>query len=376
MVKILHCADIHLDCPFTTLDLKSAEVMRAQLRGAFTSMMLRARTNNVDIILMAGDIFDCDYVTKETVELLKREFSQAENIKIVITPGNHDPFTEESVWNKVIFPENVYIFKSESVERISFESLGVDVYGYAFTNRSMEANPLSYVEIADKTKINVLCAHADMASPISSYCPITVSEIEESEFDYVALGHIHNSDGVHKVRNTYYAYSGCLCGRDFGETGVKGALMLGIEKEEGNLSVVSKQTVYATRRYEICKIDVTGAQSIDEICDYIRRAVSENGYGDDTVLRVILTGEVTPGLDVSANFIRENITSVFSLDIVDSTLPTYDSETLKNDPTIKGAFYNRLLPMLTSGSAQDRKIAAIALRYGLRALDGEDFIDF
>ena len=111
MVKILHCADIHLDCPFTTLDLKSAEVMRAQLRGAFTSMMLRARTNNVDIILMAGDIFDCDYVTKETVELLKREFSQAENIKIVITPGNHDPFTEESVWNKVIFPENVYIFK-------------------------------------------------------------------------------------------------------------------------------------------------------------------------------------------------------------------------------------------------------------------------
>ena len=62
MIKILHTGDIHLDSPFSGLDPRSAEIRKNELRAAFTSMMTYAKMNNVDMLLMAGDIFDSEYV--------------------------------------------------------------------------------------------------------------------------------------------------------------------------------------------------------------------------------------------------------------------------------------------------------------------------
>ena len=70
MIKILHTADIHLDSPFSLLDVKKAQARKSELRGTFTSMMLYAKTENYDIVLLPGDIFDNEYATKETMELM------------------------------------------------------------------------------------------------------------------------------------------------------------------------------------------------------------------------------------------------------------------------------------------------------------------
>ena len=70
MIKIMHTGDIHLDSPFSSLTSRQAEVRRNELRAAFTSMMTYAKMNNTDLLLIAGDVFDAEYVTRETVSLL------------------------------------------------------------------------------------------------------------------------------------------------------------------------------------------------------------------------------------------------------------------------------------------------------------------
>ena len=136
MVRIIHTGDIHLDSPFSGLDVKRAEIRKNELRAAFVTMMSYAKKNAVDIVLIAGDLFDSEYVTRETVALIVREAKNCP-AEIFIAAGNHDPISETSVYVKEgIFPENVHIFSGEELEKVSLDRLGVDVYGYSFCSKS------------------------------------------------------------------------------------------------------------------------------------------------------------------------------------------------------------------------------------------------
>jgi DNA repair exonuclease SbcCD nuclease subunit len=230
-VKILHCADIHLDSPFADRSPEKAAVRRNELRGAFSSMMTYARLNGVDIMLIPGDLFDNEYVTPDTVSLVLREFKDNKSCRFVISPGNHDPYTQNSVYDKIEFPLNVYIFNSEQLSLFSFDDLETDVYGYAFTSGVLEYNPFAGRNPKDPGRMNILCAHGELGVPVSHNCPIKLTDITNSTFDYVALGHIHNSKGIEHSNGVYYGYSGCIEGRDYGECGYKGALYGEISKK-------------------------------------------------------------------------------------------------------------------------------------------------
>ncbi|MBR6725403.1 MAG: hypothetical protein IKL81_00260, partial [Clostridia bacterium] len=97
-------------------------------------------------------------------------------------------------------------------------------------------------------------------------------------------------------------------------------------------------------------------------------------YSNDTSLRLTLLGDVPSDLALSLTYIRESIgDTVFSLELIDKTLPLADTETLKGDPSIKGAFYRELESALSSDDESEKEIAAEALRYGLAAIAGRDF---
>ena len=379
MIKIMHCADIHLDAPFTAHQPQKAQARRTELRGTFSSMMLWAKTNDIDIMLMAGDIFDCDYATKETVALVVREFASNPRCKFVISPGNHDPFTDGGLYSRTDFPDNVYIFDSEDLGKFSFDDVGddhdrVDVYGYAFRSSRLERNPFAGKKPDVPDRINLLCAHGEYNNPLSDKCPIMAAEIRDSDFDYVALGHVHNSQAVEKLGNSHFGYSGCLEGRDFGECGHKGAIYAEISKEEGRAEMSIRHVRFSKRRYEADKLDITGASDAEDVIQRMKGFFTEKRYGSDTLLRVTLTGDVSPELrlnlaELEAVFAEQ----FFTIEVRDGTIPLYNAKLLESDLTIRGAVYNRLLPMLRDGSPEERRRAAAALRVALAALSGSDF---
>lgn len=364
MIKILHTGDVHLDSPFSSASSSVSEVRRNELRATFSSMMTYARMNGIDLILIAGDLFDNNFVSRETVALLIREFSAA-SCPVVISPGNHDALTPGSVWDKITFPDNVCIFRDENVNRFSFPHLNADVYGYAFTSKYLDHFPPAGLTPTDPERINILLAHGDMAGG-SRYAPMTKEDIAAFGADYTALGHIHNGE-KYSDDSLAYAYCGCPEGRDYGECGPKGAVVAEVDKG----SVRIHRVRFSKRIYADETLDVSGSTTVTEISDKIRRFISESHFGSEHILRVTLTGRVDPSLVISQTAAGDAGGRVFSLEIKDATSPTLDEDSVLSDPGVRGECYRLLRQMIDDSDGRDREVADAALRYAMAALSGE-----
>lgn len=369
-IRLVHTADIHLDTPFSSINPRQAAQRCDELRSAFAALMMYVRVNNTDIVLIAGDLFDCDYATRDTVHLLQREFSANHDTRFIIAPGNHDPFTSDSIYASAVFPDNVYIFKSSEVSCFSFDDIGVDVYGYAFTDRRMDKNPLTGFVPEDKEngRIRLLCAHCELGR-YGEYAPISEEELLNCGFDYAALGHIHNTEGILNSNNRYYGYCGCLEGRDFGECGYKGAISAVLHKGDKNFDASITGLRFSRRRYEKTECDLSGCHDSDAVYNKISDSLSQ--YGNDTILRLTLTGNIPSDVSISQNYIKNQLASgLYSLEICDNLSMPADVSALENDPTLRGEYYRVLKDFLNSDDDKTRQRAELALRMGLTALSG------
>ncbi len=357
MIKLMHMADIHLDSPFSMRSPSQAERCRTELRGAFTSAVLLAKSNSIDIVLISGDLFDSEYVTPDTRDLLISTFASAPECKFFICPGNHDPLTAGSIYKNTDFPENVFVFgKDGNVCRL--EELDVDIYGTAFETRSMISSPLAGFDRLCQDRINILVCHGDVDVPLSEYGPINKKEIAASGFDYIALGHIHKNSGLQKEGNTYWSYPGCLMGRGFDETGEKG-VMIGL-LEKGNADI----RFYPIARHIFAErtVELSASMSKSDALEHIRSELRT--LKPDTELRLTLIGEVGDGVMINASEICENCT------LTDNTVPRTDYTALETSGTIKGAFYARMKSRLENCEPGSREYETVleAMKLGLAAL--------
>lgn len=365
MIKLFHTGDIHLDTPFAAASPKTAALRRRELRESFLAMMAGAVSEGAQMILVAGDVFDSEFVTSETVELVRDAFQRV-SVPVVVSPGNHDPADGRGVWDRCTFSDNVYIFRTPTLSRFSFPELGVDVYGYAFTSKEMTESPVAGEFIRDTGKRNILLCHADITSPVSRNAPISREQIAAFGADYTALGHIHLPEKYSGTADgKVYAYSGCLMGRDFGECGHHGAVFAEIS-DEGYVSV--SRRVYSRKHYEDISVAVDGAVSESEI--YAAALAAAADVDGDTILRLTLTGGVDPDIDIDIGVIEAKLSHPAELCVRDHTTPSLTFA--EGDMTVRGEYVRLLMPHLRSADAKERETALLALKMGLAAMSGND----
>ena len=125
-VKILHCADIHLDSPFKELNKTISLKSKEELLETFKKVIDLVLLEKIEILLIAGDFFDNMSLSKTTINFIMNEFSRIKDTFIFISPGNHDPYNRKSFYKILTWPDNVYIFKGpmESV-KIKRYSMGM-----------------------------------------------------------------------------------------------------------------------------------------------------------------------------------------------------------------------------------------------------------
>ncbi len=123
-VKIVHAADFHLDSAFGALSAEQARQRRRESRELLTRLCNYVNQNGVDLVLLAGDLFDSDTTYRETLEALSEALG-AMQARVFIAPGNHDPYSAKSPYATLAWPENVHVFTSKTVERVELPELQV-----------------------------------------------------------------------------------------------------------------------------------------------------------------------------------------------------------------------------------------------------------
>ena len=270
-VKIVHAADFHLDSAFGALTLEQAKLRRREGRELLERLSNYVNQNNVDIVLLAGDLFDGETTYRETVEAL-RDALASMSARVFIAPGNHDYYSAKSLYATLAWPENVHVFKTREIERVELPELSCAVYGAAFTSAAQETSLLDGFTAPDDGLTHLMVLHGDLNAAEARYCPLTKEQIAVSKLDYLALGHTHLHDGFHKFGSTVCAYAGCPEGRGFDELGEKGFLSGTVDGNMVDINFVS----FAKRRYEILTVDVTDRNPADALsaprCRKVRRA--------------------------------------------------------------------------------------------------------
>lgn len=366
-IRLFHTADLHLGSPFSGLDLKASELRRRQLSDSFERAVSLALGRGCGAILIAGDLFDCGYADGETV---RRTFDLLGScgLPVVISPGNHDPYIVGGIYNSRSIPKNIHIFDSPEMHSFDLDELGIRVHGYAFESERYTADPLASGAELHGEYLNVLCAHGDIYSPISTYAPINPAQLESMGFDYVALGHVHKYSEPIRLGKTLVAYSGFPEGRSFDECGFGGALI--VELSRGREPVATaERVILSEKRYLSEVLDVTGASNRGEITEAVRAYVRANQLGAETNLRLTLVGSVDPQVPETVTLTADEL-GLGLIDLRNETLPILGAEMLESDVSLRGALYRQLMPSLQSPDPQTRRIAVGALRMGLAALDG------
>ncbi len=370
MIKIFHMADLHLDSPFSGGDLRRSENGRRRLRDTFRRMTKYIRENGYELVLIPGDLYDVGYITPETAEMIRQELASL-GCPVVISPGNHDPYCKGSLYEAGGFSENVHIFKDENVERLDIDSLGVSVYGYAFTSSVYRSDPLSEVA-TDPNKINILCAHCELDSPLSSYAPVKFADIEALGFSYAALGHVHKAPEPKVGERATAAYCGFAEGRAFDEIGRGGALSVTVFETGESTTVRLEKLSFSEYSFEILDLNVSSCGSDSEISECVLQRRAECGYGRNTALRIVLNGALPSDFIPNTSEILSACSAdVDYAEIIDKTLPTADDKSLMGDMTLRGEFYRAMKKKYEEEGA-DIELISAALRIGLSAIEGRE----
>lgn len=355
-IKLLHAADLHLDSPFEGLGADKAAQRRREQRELLHSIAALAKNEEVQLVLLSGDLLDSESPYQETSEEL---LLALENISapVFISPGNHDPYMASSPYAKLAFPENVRIFKG-GMECVDLPDLGVRVFGAGFRDRYSASLLEGFFCEKRPDRLDLMCIHGELA-PASSYDPISEAMIAESGMDYIALGHIHKESGLRKSGGTYYAWPGCTEGRGFDETGEKHVYI--VELGEGDCRI--KPVCLAKRKYEILSVKAPDGDLLSAVI----AALPENTAAD--IYRIILEGETetAPNTEALYSALADRF---FALQIKDRTSMKRDIWESAGEDSLRGQFLLRLRAMLDSASTdEERATVTQAARWGLAALD-------
>ncbi len=356
-ISFLQAGDFHLDSPFSSLSPAEAIKARESQRTLLSRISTLANREQVDLVLLTGDLFDSKRLYPETLAALQAMFTQIQ-CPIFISPGNHDPFTENSVYAKVKFPKHVHVFNTEDVSSVHIPELSCTVYGTAFVTER-KTRPTLDGFIRENTKgLHIGSFHANLSATPSPYSPISKADIAHSQLHYIALGHIHERSNVGKAAFTKYAYSGTIQGRGFDETGHKGILIGTLDEQDLSLAFYP----ICTQRYLTIDVDITN----QEPANALRHTLPQSKTND--IVKFILKGTRHEALSFTH---LESIAKPLygSVMIEDQTTLATNYETIRHKHSLLGLFLKNMETQIETAPPEQQKTLQLAMQFGISALE-------
>jgi DNA repair protein SbcD/Mre11 len=375
-IRFIHTSDIHLDTSFSGSGLPSrlGDRKREAIRGTLRRILEDARREAVDLVLIAGDLFEHDRVTPDTVEFLKQQFGGLAPVPVFIAPGNHDPYVPDSPYCVESWPGNVRIFREEGFHSVVLADKGIRVTGFGYNRAQLQERLFHRLPTLPDNAWNLVLAHGSDMSGVpagkTAHGPFTVDEIAGKNVSYCALGHYHQQRVVANPQDAAQVwYCGTPEGRAWDEEGSRGYLLVEIE-DNGTLTVLPRscnQYPFAT-----ITIDCEGYSTREQILDDILQR-RNSAFDARTILRVFLEGAPDSTLDLSTTEMEERLAGE-ALHIIweDRTSTALDFDALAKDRTLCGYYVRSMNQQIAAAQAAERPALERARLYGAQALLGRE----
>ena len=259
-MKILHLADLHIGkIIFEQSLLEDQEYM-------LNKIIEKIKAENIDAILIAGDVYDRSIPQADAIDLLDRFLNiliKELKKKVFIIAGNHDSKERLGFGNKIFENEGLFISskyegKIKKVE-LQDEYGKLNIYMLPFikpieVKKYFDDESLSYDETIkkiiekediDESQRNIILTH-QFVTAIGEEVERTESEVltlggtdnvdisNYNKFDYVAIGHVHRPQ---RIGRDTARYAGTMLKYSFSEVNHKKTMPIIDFKEKGNIDI-------------------------------------------------------------------------------------------------------------------------------------------
>ena len=329
-MKIIHCADLHLGSKMESkLPHSKAIVRRDEILHNFDRLAQYAKNNNVEIILIAGDLLDTENTSLATRDYILNVIKTYDDLKFVYLCGNHD---QNSQLRKTQTPPNLFNFDNQWK---SFDC-GQNVVITGKENKLFESDYQSLN--LDKNKFNIVVLHGqEFVGQKQDGEIINLNLLKNKNINYLALGHIHSFKIDQLDDRGVFAYSGCLEGRGFDECGPKGFVLLEIDNQNLKTTFVP----FMQREFVEAEVDITGLKNFYEILKACNEKLEDQE--SKNIVRIVLTGEYEVDTEKNINLLKHELENKFwFVDIKDKTSLYISPETYENSVSLVGEFVRQV----------------------------------
>ncbi|MFV1965185.1 MAG: exonuclease SbcCD subunit D [Pirellulaceae bacterium] len=281
--SFVHSADLHLDSPFLGLgrlpegENGVVQELREATFRAFDSVIDLCICRKADFLLVAGDVYDgADRSLQAQLRFRNglRRLIEA-GIRAYVVHGNHDPL--DGWADSLQMPDGVHGFGPE-LDSVVFEKEGVPVariHGISYPTRKIGKRfGKGFQRRGDEPfQIGLFHCNAGGDTRYDPYAPRSVSELAESNLNYWALGHIHESVVLRKA-DPFVGYPGNTQGRHINEAGPRGCFFVRVTAE-GNLEAEPDFVATDTVRWLVSDVAIEGLETMESLLERIDEKMDE-----------------------------------------------------------------------------------------------------
>ncbi len=354
-MKIIHCADLHLDSKIeSNLPPAKSRERKKEIIMAFCKMADFAVSVKATAVIIAGDLFDTDRMLPATRDIILGKINDCKAVDFLYLCGNHDAGKALAEYD---LPENLKLF-SDNWKTYSYGS--VNITGVELTEENCR-HIYGGLSLSEGV-FNIVTMHGEIGTA-SGVDAVNRSELNDKGIDYLALGHYHSFNSGSLGKNGVWAYAGCLEGRGFDECGDKGFIELDIAEDLSFSYEFHKNSI---RDIVEIECDVSGLQDTSDMLKLIDR--NTLSIDRNAMLKVTLKGGLLAEVIKDLEYLKKHLNERFWFaKIKDKTYIDILPENYMNDISLKGEFIRLVM---ASELSEERKSRVIEC--GLSALGGQE----
>lgn len=289
-IRILHSADWQVGKVFRNIPGDEGAALRLQRFAAVETVAKVARDRKVDAALVAGDVFESDSVSDDTLRRTLSAMAPYEG-PWVLLPGNHDPALASSVWTRIDAlgrPDNVILATNATPIALAGGRLAILPAPLCRKHEARDVTGWFDGAPTPDGTVRVGLAHGSIegASAADGAAPNTIAadRADTARLDYLALGDWHSRREI--GARTWYA--GTPEADRFRSPDPGHVLIVTLE---GARALPAAEPV-RTGHYDWTRIalDIAGETAAAQVDDALAAIAGPDGDARRQVVRLILGG--------------------------------------------------------------------------------------